>query len=406
MGLVSGCQSTQYLSNQNLEFLYNPSGNHRAAHLKIFHQAPEKPRLYVKVPLNNLSYTGGGAEATAKAKVTYRIYKNYEYRTLFDSGQKALQFTKAEARKKGFHQALTFDIPQADQYYLVAVSVKDKVADQRARTFVYYRPYQKGYDQRFLVHRQPENKLHTRSFISIGKPFTIKTSAVADSLLIKRYNPEAFGPAAPPFREDYTNNELTRSKPDSVFKVSRDQTLTFKQRGLYSIQGDSRAATLTLRVVRPHFPELKKPVQLRNSLRYITSRSNYQDLSAKSPKPAVDQFWLNRANRDKAQAKAMIQRYYQRVQQANSYFTSYKKGWKTDRGIIYIVFGKPYIVYRTNQQEVWIYANRTTMPNLEFRFERKQHPLAPEYYRLKRSKYYEEPFYQGVERLREGSGKP
>lgn len=404
--VLNGCQSPQYLSNQNLEYLYNPSGNQHAPKLHIFHKTPNKPQLFAKVPLRQLSYAGQGSGSNTRFKVSYRIYKNYEYRTLFDSGSRSFRLSKKQMRKRDYIHTVQFDVPKADQYYLVEVEVHDLVADQKAQSFIYYRPYEKAYDQRFLMRHHRNGELHTANFISRGKPFTIKTASAIDSLLIKRYPPAQFNPAAPPFKENLTNRELSSISSDSSFRVAKDQVIRLESKGFFSIQGRSKAATITLRVVSSHFPKLKRPEQLRSSIRYLTSSSNFKDLMDREPKPAVDQFWLKRADNDKAKAKEMIQHYYRRVQKSNTYFTNYKKGWKTDRGMIYIVFGKPYIVYRTNQQEVWIYANRTSMPNLEFRFDRKQDPLAPVYFRLKRSRYYKDPFYQSVERLRESNDKP
>ena len=37
--------------------------------------------------------------------------------------------------------------------------------------------------------------------------------------------------------------------------------------------------------------------------------------------------------------------YYRRVRFANEEFTQYKDGWKTDRGMIYILFGPPNQVF-------------------------------------------------------------
>ncbi len=401
-----GCQSPKYLSNQNLESLYNPSGNQLAPKLHIFHKTPNKPQLFAKVPLRQLRYESEGAGSNTRFKVSYRIYKNYEYRTLFDSGSRSFWLSKKQMLKQDHTQTVQFDIPKADQYYLVEAEVQDLVADQKARTFIYYRPYEKAYDQRFLLRHASNEELHTANFISCGQPLTIKTASATDSLIIKRYPSDQFNSAAPPFKENLTNRELSGISSDSSFKVATDQVIRLENKGFFSIQGRSNAATIALRVVNSHFPKLKRPEQLRSSIRYLTNSSNFKDLNAKEPKPAVDQFWLNKADNNTAKAKEMIQHYYRRVQKSNTYFTNYKKGWKTDRGMIYIVFGKPYIVYRTNQQEVWIYANRTSMPNLEFRFERKQDPLAPVYFNLKRSRYYKEPFYKSIERLRESNDKP
>ena len=40
---------------------------------------------------------------------------------------------------------------------------------------------------------------------------------------------------------------------------------------------------------------------------------------------------------------------------ANQYFTSFKEGWKTDRGMVYMVFGPPDTAVLNGQQEIWEY---------------------------------------------------
>lgn len=398
--LINGCQTTQYLSNENLEALYNEKASGPSPQLHIFHPDQNSSQLMVKVNPGKLTYEQQSSEATARFDITYRIYKNYEYRTLFDSSSHHVTLRKG-AFEADEAYTTTFTIPQADQYYLVAVRVRDKVAEQEGRSFIYYRPYSQGQDQNYIIRTSPDSQLYTKRYLSVEQPVQITSAAGADSLKVEYYRQGQFEPAPPPFEEDYTNNELFGLTPDTGFTIAQDQDFHFPKRGFYAIQASGADAKLTLRVTNPYFPELKKPNQLREAIRYISSRSSYQKLQNKPAKAAVDQFWLNRANKKKKRAKRMIQRYYQRVQGANAFFTTYKKGWKTDRGLVYIIFGKPYIVYRTNQREVWLYPNKSSMPTLEFRFERQNHALAPVYYQLSRSRFYRDPFYKAVEQLRE-----
>lgn len=398
--LFSGCQTTEYLSNKNLEYLYNDKEKGPRPELHIFHPSKERSKLFVKVPTEDLAFSGSsGAEARARFRITYRIYKNYEYRTLFDSSQAEVSITKDRLSTDAHTTA--FRIPKADQYYLVAVKVKDLVAERDAQAFLYYRPYSQAGDQYYLVKKAATSQLHMKPYLPKNQQVRIEPTNDADSLLVSRYNAAAFRPAAPPFEEDYTNKELFGLNPDSTFTIASDQPISFSKAGFYGIKAIGGESILPLRVTGSAFPELKQPRQLRQSIRYITSKSNYEELKAKPAKAAVDEFWLARANRQKDQAREMIQQYYQRVQQANEFFTTYKKGWKTDRGLIYTIFGKPYIVYRTNTTEVWIYPNKNSLPTLEFRFDRRDHALAPVYFELQRSRFYEDPFYKAVEQLRE-----
>ena len=72
-------------------------------------------------------------------------------------------------------------------------------------------------------------------------------------------------------------------------------------------------------------------------------------------------------------AANLLRQYYERIEEANRLFTAYKAGWKTDRGMVYVVFGVPGYVERTIEGEVWHYDYTEQDPAGRFVFER---PLA------------------------------
>ncbi|HEY9167643.1 MAG TPA: GWxTD domain-containing protein [Candidatus Kryptonia bacterium] len=54
------------------------------------------------------------------------------------------------------------------------------------------------------------------------------------------------------------------------------------------------------------------------------------------------QFWLARAHGDQVTADALMREFYRRVDYANTHFTaSIGRGWQSDRGRIYIIYGPP-----------------------------------------------------------------
>ncbi|HEX2975225.1 MAG TPA: GWxTD domain-containing protein, partial [Bacteroidales bacterium] len=76
--------------------------------------------------------------------------------------------------------------------------------------------------------------------------------------------------------------------------------------------------------------------------------------NAQKPKAALDEFWIKcGGNIDKS--RELIRIYYTRVLYSNYYFTSYREGWRTERGMIYIVYGPPDKVYKSPQGESWGY---------------------------------------------------
>src|ERR1044072_2772472 len=55
----------------------------------------------------------------------------------------------------------------------------------------------------------------------------------------------------------------------------------------------------------------------------------------------IEQFWLRRDPDPDTPENEYKDQYFERIQYANEKFTSGIPGWKTDRGRIYITFGKP-----------------------------------------------------------------
>jgi GWxTD domain-containing protein len=86
-----------------------------------------------------------------------------------------------------------------------------------------------------------------------------------------------------------------------------------------------------------------------------------------SLKTAIDQFWLKNIG-DKIEAKQVIDLYYKRAEEANKQFSNFKEGWKTDTGMIYILFGPPWYVYTRLDQTSWAYAYDRNDPERNFQF--------------------------------------
>ena len=104
---------------------------------------------------------------------------------------------------------------------------------------------------------------------------------------------------------------------------------------------------------------------------YLTTLAEYRDLrKEQNRKLAVDNFWL-KIGGSIEKSKELIRIYYNRVVYSNLYFTSNKEGWKTDQGMIFILFGPPNRIQMTGSGERWFYFSKRRSSPLEFRFDRK-----------------------------------
>jgi GWxTD domain-containing protein len=152
----------------------------------------------------------------------------------------------------------------------------------------------------------------------------------------------------------------------------------------YFFQTDTTSASgITLYAAPEYYPEFRRLEELIRPILYISRNTEYRNIiNSDDQKSAFDQFWL-KVFTTKGNARVAIRNYYRKVAGANEFFTSYKEGWKTDRGIIYVVFGPPKEVYRGNREEVWLYDN-----GLDFQFRILPNLFNPEMYVLLRDPAY------------------
>jgi GWxTD domain-containing protein len=103
------------------------------------------------------------------------------------------------------------------------------------------------------------------------------------------------------------------------------------------------------------FPNMTDPAAMIEPLGYIATEDEMNLLrSAAKPKVALDEFWI-KCGGNIEKSRELIRIYYTRILYANYYFTSYKEGWRTERGMIYIIYGPPDKVYKSTEGESWGY---------------------------------------------------
>lgn len=108
-----------------------------------------------------------------------------------------------------------------------------------------------------------------------------------------------------------------------------------------------------------NYPSLKTPQELAAPLYYLMNEKEYEQLMLITDntelKKAIDRFWLKNIKNSK-RAQNVISLYYERVEEANKQFASFKEGWKTDMGMMYILFGPPWYVNSSLDRTVWSYS--------------------------------------------------
>ena len=118
-------------------------------------------------------------------------------------------------------------------------------------------------------------------------------------------------------------------------------------------------------VRRRDYPLVTRAGDLIDPLVYIANPDEMRDLrEASGPeaqREAFDRFWGDQMD-DRRVAAATIRSFYERVEEANRLFGNHKEGWKTDRGMIYVLFGPPSFVDPRLRSETWTYGGGPSAP--------------------------------------------
>ncbi len=106
------------------------------------------------------------------------------------------------------------------------------------------------------------------------------------------------------------------------------------------------------------FTVVQSPIDLRfktyeqalREIRYLLTAAQYDSMRAITAnhwQQALNEFWKKRDPRGQTPLNDVMLEYYRRMQNANKWFgSSYKKGWLTDLGMVYILLGQPDVVVK------------------------------------------------------------
>lgn len=174
------------------------------------------------------------------------------------------------------------------------------------------------------------------------------------------------------------------------------------EEGYYTIAADNKSGMgLSFICSDSGLYYLSDPAELASSLRYITTKSEF-DLIVKSPevKKSIDNYWLECAG-SKDRARELISLYYGRVQYANRYFSTFTKGWRTDRGLVYIIYGPPHEVSEDENYLRWYYED-DSQDGIIFNFKKSSLPHIGLNYQLERSADFKNTWEIRVQQWRHG----
>lgn len=397
---IAGCGSSSRLSHENLTGQFDFSKVSLNPSIIIFHSDTDSSKLFYKLDPGSLLFMNKSQEFYATLSIHYQLYSSFTSTILLDSGSFSNDFFSQDPDFLVMGN-LKFKMGMGTEGVLKIV-VRDVNRKVETSKIIFVKKLNTRQRQFYFVADTSGNPLY-RNFISLNEPFDIHSDLNTDHKFIVRCYFRDFPLAPPPF---HTGPEMFFNyNADSIFVVESEQvrSLRLKRNGIYHFQNDSSTKEgFTIFIFNDDFPYIRNVEQLIDPTRYLTSKKEYQNLViAKNKKAAVDRFWLELGgNQDRS--RLLIKLYYQRIQDANMLFTSYTEGWKTDRGMIYIIFGQPISVYSDGINEDWSYSALNGASEFRFSFRKVPNPFSDNDYSLIRMPVYENDWYITVDDWRQG----
>lgn len=385
---LSACRSQDKQSAKaNKPVLYNPASTSLHPHVGVFHVSDSESQLLVMVGTSELIVNEANPEhvPTVFVGIHYQLFDCTEAennKTISDSAS-FVNLVPVKPQQKTLVFPITFPSEQGHRY-LLSVQVTDLFRHNTIRQFLTVNKKNELSTQNFkLTTLNGTPKLD--NYINEHDVFRIIYERRAIDRVFIKYmyapSPIATSPLAA-----YPATELP-FKADTVWEQAYSPTTNFMfdLEGLYLIQTDTlQAEGLLLMNFGLSYPKEDRTARLVEPIQYLTSHLEYQKLKeAENPKNMMDNFWLTiTGSTDKA--RMLIRVFYTRMSYANQYFTDVKEGWKTDRGMVYMIYGLPNNVLKNSDSEIWEYSWKQHAESVIFTFDRKPTPHSDDHYVLRR----------------------
>lgn len=391
------------ISNTNIAFIYDYTRLN--PYYIIWNIADDSTRLYVKVnstdsvltTMHKSSSESLGDKLKPILQIRYFLYSDIESKILIDSSTHYFDWLKDEPQSIYSFQFRT----ELSKKYLMKIILTQLKSNISVTSFLNIDRTANTGCQNFLLINSSTHLPVFEKYPQAGDSFLIlHYKKEIDSLYVGFYFHQ-FDPAPPVFSE--AKNKYFNSKPDRTWKISIHEKQSFSSKGIYFLKvNKSDKSGYSIFRFNDDFPTLTTPEELIKPLRYISKNEEYLLMSDAADKKAeLDSFWLVRGG-DRDRAKVLIREYYNRIQFANEHFSSYKEGWQTDRGLIYVIYGKPDIVYKNISSENWNYNKTAAEPTINFIFVKTGNIFSDNDYELMRDGNYENSWNIAVHKWRHG----
>jgi GWxTD domain-containing protein len=398
--LFNSCKTTyDSVVSHNFAGEYNPGSLQLHLESTIFKQSEEEIRLYFRFFPKEFLYSIQNEDSVPMANINlfYKVTESYSSEDILDS--LTTNFTLKGRAHSQFVSYIPINTSRKGKY-VIELFLTDNNTYETTTNVLEYDNSIKTASNDFLFLSQYGN-LVFNPYFSVNDTFRVRINSKSQKVFLSYYSSVTDVPSPPDVEKE---SYIEEKSPDSTGVINNIDTVLFgssKECIYYFTKGNSINGK-SFACFNRYYPYVKTAKEMLKPLAYLCDKREMKELySYETEKEAVDTFWLQTSN-DIEKAKELIRIYYNRVQLANYFFSDFREGSLTDRGMIYIVCGAPTTIKKTDEGEYWIYGE-TKKEITSFVFYKEQHPLWGEYYNLYRSNIYSNMWFNAVATWREGN---
>lgn len=399
---VSACKPTVLLHQTDIASFYRVSAQNRAPSYYFYFKNDTIIEVSYIIPheIIHYKYIDETKKFVSAYSLKSEVLKVYSSHQSFDSTNFVFYDTLKNNNFEDICSSFVIKKPESGVFF-IRMSFENRNDEKKYSNT--YTLNANGNSRYNFILKDSINQVLYRDFLFKTEAFQISVNDSSCNEVFVRYYNREFPLARPPYAS--YERELFKFAPDSIFTIQLYNGIAhnvhFNQQGIYHLQKDSgQYLGKTLFVRYSGFPYIYSSELMLNPLQYITTDKEFDRIQQSNhQKQKVDSFWVNIGG-NLIRAKRLIRDYYHAVEEANLLFSSHIEGWKTDRGMIYIIFGMPNWVYRAENYERWIYGQHNHPRSLEFYFTKVDNPFTENDYVLNRSSTYKDIWYITVEKFR------
>lgn len=398
--LLFSCSTHNKVSDNSHKSLYDFESSVLHPDILVYHSEDDSTQVFYQIDVSELLYNRQSVEEPFAA----RIRLSGEMSVLEQDSARIVHKFEVEhnhVASDSYWATKSITLPCQEGIYTLNL----KITDLNRKT-----------SSLALIEIDKTNRLNNQNFIAFenGAPVFGAQTITATELRVEcarckdgdmsiARNDDDIKLPPPPFSDSRVslpdhNAGMKMSLP--LENKSMDINLT---KGFYFLSQDPDGKLgMTLSVREEFFPDVMTVDDMIKTVRYITSRTEFEAMTTGDKKrESMERFWIE-CGGSKEKARKLIEVYYNRVREANLYFSHITPGWQTDRGLIHIVFGNPKKIFRYPGKEVWLYGEEDNMNSLQFTFRKKDSPYTNHHLVLQRDHVYKTNWERAVTSWRNG----